>query len=62
MSGADDGGVITAANGGPLPATSPLRGIQFGAGGTVQPFTYGTNVGNTTMIGGDGDVVSGLRC
>jgi iron complex outermembrane recepter protein len=54
MSGLTEGGVITAANGGPLPATSPLRGIQFGRGGTVLPYTYGTNVGNTTMIGGDG--------
>ncbi len=54
MSGLTAGGVITAANGGPLPATSPLRGIQFGDGGAVQPYAYGTNVGNTTMIGGDG--------
>lgn len=54
MSGLTTGGVITAANGGPLPANSPLRGIEFGAGGTVLPFNYGTNVGNTTMIGGDG--------
>jgi outer membrane receptor protein involved in Fe transport len=54
MSGLTPGGVITAANGGPLPATSPLRGIQFGTGGTVQPYTYGSNVGNTTMIGGSG--------
>jgi outer membrane receptor protein involved in Fe transport len=54
MSGLTPGGVITAVNGGPLPTTSPLRGIQFGTGGTVQPYAYGTNVGNTTMIGGDG--------
>jgi iron complex outermembrane recepter protein len=54
MSGLTEGGVITAANGGPIAATSPLRGIQFGAGGTVLPYAYGTNVGNTTMIGGDG--------
>ena len=31
-----------------------LRGIQFGANGEVQPFTYGTSVGSTWMIGGDG--------
>lgn len=54
MSGLTTGGVITAANGGPIAATSPLRGIQFGAGGAPQAFNYGTNVGNTTMIGGDG--------
>ena len=55
MSGVTTGGVITAANGGPLPTTSPLRGIQFGAGSTVQPFNYGTNAGNVVMAGGDGD-------
>jgi outer membrane receptor protein involved in Fe transport len=54
MSGLTAGGVITAANGGPIAATSPLRGLQFGAGGAPQPYTYGTSVGNTTMIGGDG--------
>lgn len=32
-----------------------LRGIQFGPGGTVLPFNYGTNVGNTFMTGGDGE-------
>lgn len=31
-----------------------LRGIQFGPGGTVLPFNYGTSVGSTFMIGGDG--------
>ena len=31
-----------------------LRGIQFGPGGTVEPFRYGTAVGTTYMIGGDG--------
>lgn len=54
LSGLTTGGVITAANGGPLPASSPLRGIQFGPGGTVLPFSYGTNVGNTLMVGGSG--------
>ncbi|MEJ0034780.1 MAG: TonB-dependent receptor [Gammaproteobacteria bacterium] len=55
MSGVTTGGVIVASNGGPLPTTSPLRGIQFGAGSTVIPFNYGTNVGNVVMAGGDGD-------
>lgn len=31
-----------------------LRGIQFGPGGTVLPFNYGTTVGNVYMQGGDG--------
>ncbi|QDX27682.1 TonB-dependent receptor [Sphingomonas suaedae] len=31
-----------------------LRGIQFGPGGTVLPFNYGTTVGNVYMSGGDG--------
>ncbi|WP_165793830.1 TonB-dependent receptor plug domain-containing protein [Hyphococcus luteus] len=31
-----------------------LQGIQFGPGGEVQPFQYGTAVGSTWMIGGDG--------
>lgn len=34
--------------------TGPLANIQFGPGGTVLPFTYGTNVGTSYMIGGDG--------
>lgn len=55
MSGVTTGGVIVATNGGPLPATSPLRGIQFGPGSTVLPFNYGTNAGNVVMVGGDGD-------
>lgn len=55
ISGVTPGGVIVAGNGGPLPTTSPLRGIQFGPGGTVLPYNYGTNVGNVVMIGGDGD-------
>lgn len=55
MSGVTPGGVIVASNGGPLPVGHPLRGIQFGPGSTVQPFNYGTNVGNVVMVGGDGD-------
>jgi iron complex outermembrane receptor protein len=42
-------GGVTALNS--IPA---LRGIQFGSGGTVIPFRYGTNVGTTFMTGGDG--------
>ncbi|MEH3105786.1 MAG: TonB-dependent receptor [Sphingomonas fennica] len=42
-------GGVTALNS--IPA---LRGLQFGPGGTVLPFRYGTNLGNTFMTGGDG--------
>jgi iron complex outermembrane receptor protein len=42
-------GGVTALNS--IPA---LRGIQFGPGGTVLPFTYGTAVDSTYMVGGDG--------
>jgi outer membrane receptor protein involved in Fe transport len=36
-----------------------VRGVQFGPGGTVLPFTYGTNAtaGSVFAIGGDGDVI-----
>ncbi len=34
--------------------TGPLANIQFGPGGTVLPFTYGTNAGSAFMIGGSG--------
>jgi len=36
-----------------------LRGIQFGPGGTVLPFNYGTSVGTQFMIGGDGGTMAG---
>lgn len=44
-SNASFGGVIT---------SGPLRGIQFAPGGTPIPFTFGTALTSTTMIGGDG--------
>jgi outer membrane receptor protein involved in Fe transport len=36
-----------------------VLGLQFGPGGTVLPFTYGTNArpGSVFAIGGDGDVI-----
>ncbi len=43
-----DGGVIVA------PVGSPLRGIQFGAGGTPTPFTYGNYPGGFYQQGGSG--------
>lgn len=42
-------GGVTALNSHPA-----LQGIQFGPGGTVLPFNYGTNIGTTYMTGGDG--------
>jgi iron complex outermembrane recepter protein len=54
LSSLTDGGVIVANNGGPLAATSPLRGIQFGSGGTPIPYAYGTSVAALFMNGGDG--------
>jgi iron complex outermembrane recepter protein len=47
-------GGVTASN-----SIAALRGIQFGPGGTVQPFNYGSNVGTTFMIGGDGAALAG---
>ncbi|MGC4027544.1 MAG: TonB-dependent receptor [Steroidobacteraceae bacterium] len=58
QSGYTNGGVIVAANGGPMPAGSPLRGYQFGPGGTVLPFQYGSYLTNTAMVGGDGPAQS----
>lgn len=40
------GGVIIGANTGP---GQPLRGIQFGHGGTVLPFNYGTQIGSAAI-------------
>lgn len=40
------GGVIIGANTGP---GQPLRGIQFGPGGTVLPFNYGTQIGTAAI-------------
>jgi outer membrane receptor protein involved in Fe transport len=40
-------------------SNAAVRGKQFGPGGTVLPFAYGTNAatGNVFAIGGDGDVI-----
>ncbi|PKP92177.1 MAG: TonB-dependent receptor [Alphaproteobacteria bacterium HGW-Alphaproteobacteria-16] len=46
-------GGVTARNSHPA-----LRGIQFGPGGTVLPFNYGTTIGNVYMSGGDGASLS----
>lgn len=42
-------GGVTALNSHPA-----LQGLQFGPGGSVLPFNYGTLVGTTYMVGGDG--------
>lgn len=46
-------GGVTARNSHPA-----LRNIQFGPGGTVLPFNYGTTVGSVYMAGGDGASLS----
>lgn len=40
-------------------SNAAVRGVQFGPGGTVLPFTYGTNAaaGSVFAIGGDGEVI-----
>ncbi|WP_232332824.1 TonB-dependent receptor domain-containing protein [Novosphingobium aquimarinum] len=42
------------------PASSPLYGIQFGPGGTPQPFQFGDLVGPVFQLGGDGVNVGDL--
>lgn len=59
-SGVTYGGVIVAANGTALPVGNPLRGIQFGQGGAVQPFEYGTYLSSNLMVGGSGATLSYL--
>ena len=54
------GGLITGNNADTNPANGVdvLRGLQFGAGGAVQPFTYGQAVGTTSVnfTGGDANL------
>ncbi len=51
LSAASYGGVIN---------SGPLKGIQFGPGGVPIPFTYGTNVSASYMVGGDGVPVDAM--
>ena len=53
-----DGGVIIGPN---TAAGQPLRGIQFGPGGTVLPFTYGTVVGTSAIDGSGGQPGLSIR-
>ncbi|MBN9143354.1 MULTISPECIES: TonB-dependent receptor domain-containing protein [unclassified Novosphingobium] len=55
------GGTVISGAGGLLPVGNPLRGIQFGANGTILPFAYGTDaLGNpiqnnaNLQVGGQG--------
>jgi iron complex outermembrane recepter protein len=50
LSNITSGGLIIGV--GPM---SPLRGIQFGPGGVVQPFVYGSNITGSFMQGGGGE-------
>jgi outer membrane receptor protein involved in Fe transport len=49
---------LSIASYGGLILTGALAGMQFGPGGVLQPFHYGSNVGSTYMQGGDGAVFS----
>jgi len=49
---------LSSASYGGLILTGPLAGMQFGPGGVLQPFQYGSDVGGTYMRGGDGAVFS----
>ena len=45
---------LSIASFGGLILSGPLAGMQFGPGGVLEPFRYGTNVGSSYMQGGDG--------
>lgn len=48
------GGLITTGNGGTAAQNAAFRGIQFGPGGTVSPYSFGSYLTATQQIGGDG--------
>lgn len=52
------GGVIIGANTGP---GQPLRGIQFGPGGTVLPFNYGQQIGSAAINNTGGEPGFSIR-
>ena len=54
LNGYTTGGVIVAANGGPLAVGNPLRGRQFLTSASSAPFDYGQIQGNSLSIGGNG--------
>lgn len=48
------GGLITTGNGGTAAQNAQFRGLQFGPGGTVLPYSFGSYLTATQQIGGDG--------
>ncbi|WP_375287112.1 TonB-dependent receptor plug domain-containing protein [Sphingomonas sp.] len=48
------GGLITTGNGGTAAQNALFRGLQFGPGGTVLPYSFGSYLTATQQIGGDG--------
>lgn len=48
------GGLITTGNGGTAAQNALFRGLQFGQGGTVLPYSFGSYTTATQQIGGDG--------
>lgn len=48
------GGLLTGATGGTAAQNAQFRGLQFGPGGTVSPYSFGSYTTATQQIGGDG--------
>jgi outer membrane receptor protein involved in Fe transport len=49
-----EGGMLTTGNGGTAAQNALFRGLQFGPGGTVLPYSFGSYTTATQQIGGDG--------
>lgn len=48
------GGLLTGGTGGTAAQNALFRGLQFGPGGTVAPYSFGSYLTSTQQIGGDG--------
>ncbi len=48
------GGMLTGGTGGTAAQNALFRGLQFGPGGTVSPYSFGSYLTSTQQIGGDG--------
>lgn len=48
------GGMLLTGNGGTAAQNAAFRGLQFGPGGTVLPYSFGSYLTQTQQIGGDG--------
>lgn len=48
------GGMLLTGNGGTAAQNAAFRGLQFGPGGTVLPYSFGSYSTSTQQIGGDG--------